>query len=214
MGETEAVAQRRGDEPRPGGGADEGEMRQLEPDGACTRPLPYDDVDLEVLHGRIEDLLDGPVEPVYLVDEEHIPLLQVGEDGRHVGLPLERRARGGEMFTPISTAMMLASVVLPSPGGPARRTWSSGSPRDLAASMKMPSCSRSIGCPTKAPSERGRSERSSSCSSGASSGSASLSGPDHCSSPPPRVAGKASSLAGQRLPDDGFHRLVGLHPGQ
>src|SRR3954449_10600038 len=29
---------------------------------------------------------------------------------------------------PISAAMMLASVVLPRPGGPKRRTWSSGSP--------------------------------------------------------------------------------------
>ena len=79
------------------------------------------------------------------------------------------------MFTLISRAMMLASVVLPSPGGPARSTWSSGSPREVAASMKICSCSRRTGCPTKAASDRGRRERSSSCSRGASSGSASLS---------------------------------------
>ncbi len=37
--------------------------------------------------------------------------------------------------TPISLAMMWASVVFPRPGGPERRTWSSGSPRPIAASM-------------------------------------------------------------------------------
>ena len=41
--------------------------------------------------------------------------------------------------TPSSAAMMCASEVLPSPGGPARSTWSSGSPRRRAASMKTPS---------------------------------------------------------------------------
>jgi len=40
------------------------------------------------------------------------------------------------MFTPISLAITDAIVVLPSPGGPARRTWSSGSPRIFAACMK------------------------------------------------------------------------------
>ena len=33
--------------------------------------------------------------------------------------------------TPISRARIPASVVLPSPGGPKNRTWSSASPRDL-----------------------------------------------------------------------------------
>ena len=84
------------------------------------------------------------------------------------------RSRAGPdvvtMLTFISMAMMLARVVLPNPGGPASSTWSSGSPRDLAASMKICNCSRSIGWPTKAPKERGRKVRSSS-----SSGSPSLS---------------------------------------
>jgi hypothetical protein len=39
------------------------------------------------------------------------------------------------MFTPISRAMSSASVVLPSPGGPNNRVWSSGSRRAMAASM-------------------------------------------------------------------------------
>ena len=67
-----------------------------QPDGAGAGPLPDDDVDLEVLHRRIEDLLDGPVEPVDLVDEEDVALLQVREDGGHVGLALQRRPGGGD----------------------------------------------------------------------------------------------------------------------
>ena len=38
-----------------------------------------------------------------------------------------------------SAAMICASEVLPRPGGPASRTWSSGSPRRRAASMKTAS---------------------------------------------------------------------------
>ena len=40
-------------------------------------------------------------------------------------------------LTPISLAMMPESVVLPRPGGPWSSTWSRGSPRSLAASMKI-----------------------------------------------------------------------------
>jgi hypothetical protein len=41
------------------------------------------------------------------------------------------------MLTLSSLAMMLASVVLPSPGGPKISTWSKASPRLRAARMKM-----------------------------------------------------------------------------
>ena len=41
---------------------------------------------------------------------------------------------------PISAAMIPASDVLPSPGGPASRTCSHGSPRARAAARKIPSC--------------------------------------------------------------------------
>jgi hypothetical protein len=63
------------------------------------------------------------------------------------------RSRAGpevvEMLTPISSAMMLARVVLPSPGGPARSTWSRGSPRDRAAAMKMPAAHEVPAAPRK-----------------------------------------------------------------
>src|SRR5450759_3257321 len=65
---------------------------------------------------------------------------------------------------PISRAMMCASVVLPRPGGPQRRTWSSGSCRCRAACRKTPSVSFSFGCPMNSKSARGRSVTSGSAS--------------------------------------------------
>ena len=59
---------------------------------------------------------------------------------------------------------------LAEPGGPASRTWSSASPRPFAASSAIESCSLTRSWPTKSASERGRSERSSSSSSGLISG--------------------------------------------
>ena len=45
---------------------------------------------------------------------------------------------------PISRATMCASVVLPRPGGPVSRTWSSGSPRPFAAARKTERFSRTF----------------------------------------------------------------------
>ena len=58
-----------------------------------------------------------------------------------------------------------ARLVLPRPGGPASRTWSSASPRALAASSAIPSCSLTRAWPTNSSSRRGRSVRSTSSSS-------------------------------------------------
>ena len=58
--------------------------------------------------------------------------------------------------TPSSLAMMLLSVVLPSPGGPCSRVWSSGSPRYLAASTNTSRFSTTFFCPLKSPKCSGR----------------------------------------------------------
>ena len=73
------------------------------------------------------------------------------------------------MPTPSSLRTICASEVLPSPGGPASRTWSSASPRAFAASSAIASCSLTRSCPTKSSSVRGRSDRSSSSSPPSSS---------------------------------------------
>src|SRR5438034_119707 len=77
-------------------------------------------------------------------------------------------------LTPISRAMMCASVVLPSPGGPNSSTWSSASPRARAAWMKISSWPRIFSWPTYSARVAGRSERSN-CSSCAEVGLAEIS---------------------------------------
>ena len=95
MREPEPVSQRRGDETRPRRGPDQREVRQFQADAAGAGSLTQDDVDLEILHRRVEDLLDGSVETVDLVDEQHVSELQVREDGGHVGLALKGRPGRG-----------------------------------------------------------------------------------------------------------------------
>ena len=58
-------------------------------------PLPDHDVELEVLHRRVEDFLDRRAHPVDLVDEQHVARLQVGEDRREVARLLDHGAGGG-----------------------------------------------------------------------------------------------------------------------
>ena len=112
------------------GRADERERRQVERHGARAGALAEDDRQPAVLHRRVERLLDRAVEAVDLVDEEDRARLERGQERGDVGLALERRAGGlHERRRSSSAAMMCASEVLPSPGGPASRTWSSGSPR-------------------------------------------------------------------------------------
>ena len=92
---AEAVAQRGREQAGARGRADQREGRHREADAARRRTFADHDVDLEVLHRRVEHLFDGRVEPVDLVDEQHVALLQVGEDAGHVDLALEGRAGGG-----------------------------------------------------------------------------------------------------------------------
>ena len=58
-------------------------------------PSDEPDVDLVVLHRRIEELLDDRPQPVDLVDEEDVARAQVGERADEVARLLQRRAGGG-----------------------------------------------------------------------------------------------------------------------
>src|SRR6478736_4584728 len=73
----------------------------------------------------------------------------------------------------ISAAMIIASVVLPSPGGPESSTWSGARPRRRAASRTSPSWSRTRACPTTSSSVLGRSAASTARSSPSASASVS-----------------------------------------
>src|SRR3954469_14277136 len=66
--------------------------------------------------------------------------------------------------TSSSAATIWASEVLPRPGGPASRTWSSASPRAVAAWMATPSWALSASWPTNSSRRRGRRDTSSSSS--------------------------------------------------
>ena len=57
---------------------------QVEPQRARRRPLPEHHVELALLHRWVEDLLDGPREPVDLVDEQDVALGEVRQGGREV----------------------------------------------------------------------------------------------------------------------------------
>jgi hypothetical protein len=59
---------------------DEREARQVDPHRPGRRSLADHDVDREILHRRVENLLDDPVQAVDLVDEEDVAGLQVSQD--------------------------------------------------------------------------------------------------------------------------------------
>ncbi len=94
LDDAEAVAQRVGQHAGAGGGADQGEGRQVELDRAGSRALADHDVELEVLHGRIEHFLDHRRQAMDLVDEQHVARLQVGQQRRQIARALQHRPRG------------------------------------------------------------------------------------------------------------------------
>jgi len=67
-----------------GGGSHEGERGEAEGDGAGVGPRIDDDVELEILHRRVEVLLDRRVKAVDLVDEEKVAVLEIREDSREI----------------------------------------------------------------------------------------------------------------------------------
>ena len=90
---AEAVAQRRRQQPEPGRRADQRELGEIDPHRARRRPFADDQVELEILHRRIEDLLDRRDEAVDLVDEEDVALLEIGQQRREIAGLGDHRAR-------------------------------------------------------------------------------------------------------------------------
>ena len=60
VGEAEPIAQRPGDEPGARRGAYEREALEVDAQRARGRALAHHEIDVEVLHRRIEHLFDGP----------------------------------------------------------------------------------------------------------------------------------------------------------
>ena len=92
--DAEAVAQRVGQHPGTGGSTHQGEGLQIQLDGAGRRPFANHDVDLVVLQRGVEDFFHHGREAVNLVNEQHIPRLQPGEQGGQVLGLFQHRAAG------------------------------------------------------------------------------------------------------------------------
>ena len=91
--DAEARAQRRRQQPRARRRADQRERLDRHLHRARARALADHDVELEVLHRRIEDLLDRRRQAVDLVDEQDLARLQVRQDAGEVARLLDHRAR-------------------------------------------------------------------------------------------------------------------------
>jgi hypothetical protein len=76
VGGAEAVTQRGTDAAGPGRGADHRERLEAQTQAARRGPLADHHVERVVLHRRIEDLLDRAVEPMDLIDEQDIALVE------------------------------------------------------------------------------------------------------------------------------------------
>ena len=63
----------------PRGGTDQREGRKLDAHGTRAWPLADDEIELEILHRRIEDFLDRGREAMDLVNEENVSRLEIGE---------------------------------------------------------------------------------------------------------------------------------------
>ena len=86
--------QRRGEQAAARGRADEREARQIQPHAARVRPLVNDDVEFEILHRRVEIFLDGFLEAMDFVNEQHVAFLEIRQQPGEVAGFLDGRAAG------------------------------------------------------------------------------------------------------------------------
>ena len=95
---AETVAQRIGQQAEPRRGGDQRELGKVDLDRARRRPLADDQVELEILHRRIEDFLHRRAQPVDLVDEQHVAFFEIGEQrGEIAGLGDDRAGGRAEI---------------------------------------------------------------------------------------------------------------------
>ena len=91
---AEAVTQRRRQKPKPRGRPDQREGLQLDPHRARGGPGPDHQIKLEIFQRRIKHLFHRRVEPVNLVDEQHVIAFKIGQDRRQIASLGKNRPRG------------------------------------------------------------------------------------------------------------------------
>ncbi len=82
--DAKTIAQGACEHARARGGTHECETRDIQANRAGSGPLADNDIEGEVLHRRVQDLLDLTVEAMNLIDEQDVARLQVGENRREV----------------------------------------------------------------------------------------------------------------------------------
>ena len=81
-------------------------------------PLADDQVELKILHRRVEDFLDRRRQAVDLVDEQDVVRLQIGQQRREIAGALDHRPRGGAEADPELARDDLRQGRLAEPGRP------------------------------------------------------------------------------------------------
>src|SRR5690606_40617146 len=77
--DAEAGAQGRRQQPRTRGGSDQGKRVEGQLNRPCIRAGLDHDVDLKILHSRVQVLFHEWAEAVYLVDKKDVTFVQVGQ---------------------------------------------------------------------------------------------------------------------------------------
>ena len=93
--EPEARAQRRRQQSEPCRGADQGEALELHGQRLRVRAVSDAHIHAELLHGRIEELLQGWPEAVHFIDKEDVARLERGEHADEISGALEHGAGCG-----------------------------------------------------------------------------------------------------------------------
>ena len=86
--------QRRGQQSAARRRADQGEARQIQPHTARVRALVDDDVQFEILHRGIEIFLDGLLQAMDFIDEQHVAFFEIGQQAGEVAGFFDGRAAG------------------------------------------------------------------------------------------------------------------------
>ena len=66
--------------PGTGRGPDQGKARQVQLDRARRGPLPDYQIQLEILHRRVQRLFDGSREPMDFINKQHVAVLEIRQD--------------------------------------------------------------------------------------------------------------------------------------
>ena len=92
--DAETIPQRRGQQPRAGGGSHESKRRQVEFNRSRGGPLTNHDIQLIVFHRRVEHLLNIGTQSVDFINKQDIPRFKISHQGGNVSRFLQDRAAG------------------------------------------------------------------------------------------------------------------------